>query len=581
MAHIPRHSTVVARILFSLLSSLFGTTAALAELKMETLQITMRDGIRLETDVWRDDSVSQAPVVLIRTPYDRTRQKEAAARWVQAGYVFVAQDCRGTRASEGLLAPYNNEGQDGFDTIEWITRQAWCNGKVGMVGGSYVGAVQWQAAVEHPPGLVVIAPQATWSSFYRNLYLGGAVRLALISGWMAGNTPKPADVTPADLDQALFKLPLSDVDQAIGWPMPWLDAWLTHPLPNGFWTRLDLTEQLPRLQLPVLHVVGYYDFFSRESVDNFVLMNTRATDPDTRARQQLILGPWDHGTIGKAQVAEVDFGPAAALDVASIQQEWFDRFLQQDPAALARPFAPVRYFSMGDNRWVDAQSWPPAGIQNTSWYLHSDGRANTRRGTGRLLPNPPAASQPPDTFRADPGNPVPASPVTPTRPLKAAVWGPVDQAPLEDRDDVLVYTTAPLTEDLAFAGTPEVRLTVSTDTADADWVVKLVDVHPDGRAINLATGLLRARYRNSLLHPELLQPGETFDITVEMGPCAARIPAGHQLRIDICGALFPLFDRNPNTAAGIFGSETAVASEQVHHSPGKLSRLILPLLPAR
>ncbi|MFM8729679.1 MAG: CocE/NonD family hydrolase, partial [Planctomycetaceae bacterium] len=159
----------------------------------------------------------------------------------------------------------------------------------------------------------------------------------------------------------LFKLPLSDVDQAIGWPMPWLDAWLTHPQPNGFWTRLDLTEQLPQLQLPVLHVVGYYDFFSRESVDNFVLMNTRATDPDTRARQQLILGPWDHGTIGKAQVAEVDFGPAAALDVASIQQEWFDRFLQQDPAALARPFAPVRYFSMGDNRWVDAQSWPPAG----------------------------------------------------------------------------------------------------------------------------------------------------------------------------------------------------------------------------
>ena len=279
MAHTPCNSTVVASLLFTLLGTLLVTTPAHAELKVETLQISMRDGIRLATDVYRDDSVPQAPVVLIRTPYDRTRQKDAAARWVQAGYIFVAQDCRGTRGSEGILAPYNNEGQDGFDTIEWVTRQTWCNGKVGMVGGSYVGAVQWQAAVEHPPGLVVIAPQATWSSFYRNLYLGGAVRLALIAGWMAGNTPKPADVTPADLDQALFKLPLSDVDAAIGWPMPWLDAWLTHPQPGGFWSRLDLTEQLPRLQLPVLHVVGYYDFFSRESVDNFVLMSTKATDP--------------------------------------------------------------------------------------------------------------------------------------------------------------------------------------------------------------------------------------------------------------------------------------------------------------
>lgn len=557
------------------------SSTASAELRHETLKVAMRDGVRLATDVYRDDKVPQAPVVLIRTPYDRTRQKEAAERWVKAGYIFVAQDCRGTRESEGVLAPYNNEGQDGFDTIEWVMRQSWCSGRVGMVGGSYVGAVQWQAAVEHPPGLVVIAPQATWSSFYRNLYLGGAVRLALIAGWLAGNTPKPDGVTAADMDQALMKLPLSDVDEAIGWPMPWLDAWLTHPQPGGFWTRVDLTQQLPQLRLPVLHVVGYYDFFSRESVDNFVLMQTLAAHPETRQQQQLILGPWDHGTIGRSQVAEVDFGAAAALDVAAIQQDWFDRFLKLDPATKDKPFSPVRYFSMGDNRWIDAQSWPPPGIRPTSWYLHSDGRANTRRGTGQLLPVPPAASQPPDTFRADPQNPVPASPVTAARPLKAAVWGPVDQSPLEDRNDVLVYSTAPLTEAVVFAGTPVVQLHVSADTVDADWVVKLVDVHPDGRAINLATGLQRARYRRSLLQPELLQPGEVCELTIELGPCAATIPAGHQLRLDICGSLFPLFDRNPNTAEGIFGSGTAIATEQVHHSPGRLSQLILPILPAQ
>lgn len=548
-----------------------------ADVKPETLNVAMRDGVKLATDIYRDDVAQARPVVLMRTPYDRTKQAAFGERWVKAGYVFVAQDCRGTRASEGVLAPYNNEGQDGYDTLEWITRQPWCNGRVGMVGGSYVGAVQWQAAAENPPGLAVIAPQATWSSFYRNLYLGGSVRLALISGWIAGNTPKPAGVTPADMNEALLRLPLSDVDQAIGWPMPWLDGYLTHPEPNGFWTRLDLTQRLPELQLPVLHVVGYYDFFSRESVDNFVIMQQHARDPQTRQQQRLVLGPWDHGTIGKSQVAEVDFGSAAALDVAAIQFDWFDRYLKQDPAAQAKPFPPVLYFSMGDNVWREARQWPPEGVTPTSYYLHSDGKANSRRGTGRLSREAPSGEQPADQFRADPANPVPACPVTATRPVKAAVWGPVDQTPLEDRDDVLVYSSEPLAAPLTFAGNVAAKLHVSADTPDADWVVKLVAVRADGFAQNLAAGILRGRYRQSLLKPELMKPGEVYEITVDLGPCAATIAAGQRLRVDICGSLFPLHDRNPNTAEGIFSSKTAIATEQVHHRSGALSRVILPV----
>ena len=547
----------------------------------ETLGLPMRDGVKLATDVYRDEAAKQAPVVLMRTPYDRTKQKANAERYAAAGYVVVIQDCRGTKASEGVLAPYNNEGQDGYDTIEWITRQTWCSGRVGMMGGSYVGAVQWQAAAENPPGLVAIAPQATWSSFYRNLYLGGAVRLSLISGWIASNTPRSDGVAPADMNVALFKLPLSDIDSAIGWPMPWLDAYLTHPEPTGFWTRLDLTSRLPELQLPVLHVVGYYDFFSRESVDNFVIMQKQARDPATRKQQRLVLGPWDHGTIGKSQVADIHFGPDAALDVAAIQLDWFNRHLKQDPLAIAKPFSPVRYFSMGDNVWRDAQTWPPEGHAETSYYLHSKGKANTRSGDGRLSKVAPTNHEPSDTFRADPSQPVPACPITEARPIKAAVWGPVDQSALEDRNDVLVYSSDPLEEPLTFAGTVSARLSVSTDTPDADWVVKLVDVRPDGVAINLASGILRGRYRNSLLKPELMKPGEVYEITVDLGPCAATIAKGHEFRVDICGALFPLYDRNPNTPEGIFGSKTAIANEQVHHKPGALSRLILPVLSAR
>lgn len=552
-------------------------TQSMAEIKTETISVPMRDGVKLATDSYRDDSITRAPVVLMRTPYDRTKQKGTAERWVKAGYVFVAQDCRGTRASGGVLAPYNNEGQDGFDTIEWLTRQPWCDGRVGMVGGSYVGAVQWQAAVENPPGLAVVAPQATWSSFYRNLYLGGAVRLALISGWLAGNTPKPVGVQPADMNDALMRLPLSDVDEAIGWSIPWLDAYLTHPEPNGFWTRLDLTSRLPELDIPALHVVGFYDFFSRESVDNFRIMQNQARDPSTRKQQRLVLGPWDHGTIGKSQVAEVDFGMAAALDIAAIELDWFERHLKRDVTAQARPFSPVSYFSMGDNVWRDAQTWPPEGFTPTAFFLHSDGKANTRRGDGRLSREMPTSSQPSDAFLADPSQPVPACPVTAGRPIKAAVWGPVDQAALEDRKDVLVYSTKPLAEPLTFAGNLEAKLFVSTDTPDADWVVKVVDVHPDGVVINLSTGILRGRYRNSLLKPELMKAGEVYQITVDLGPCAATIAKGHQLRVDICGSLFPLFDRNPNTAAGITGNKTAVATEQVYHRPGALSRIVLPV----
>ena len=561
----------------TILISLLLTTSAFAEIKNETIAVPMRDGIKLATDVYRDDAVTKAPVILMRTPYDRTKAKGNAERWVKAGYVAVMQDCRGTRASEGVMAPYNNEGQDGYDTLEWITRQPWCSGRVGMMGGSYVGAVQWQAAVENPPGLAAIAPQATWSSFYRNLYLGGSVRLSLISGWIAGNTVKPEGVKPADMSEALMRLPLSEVDEAIGWPMPWLDAFLTHPEPNGFWTRLDLTSRLPELQLPALHVVGYYDFFSRESVDNFMIMQKQARDPKTRQQQRLILGPWDHGSVGKTKTGEVEFGPEATVDTLALQIDWFDRHLKQDPAAQAKPFPPVRYFSMGDNVWRDAQTWPPEGCKATPFYLHSGGKANSRQGNGSLTKEAPTKDQPSDTFRADPANPTPSCPITEARPIKAAVWGPVDQSATEDRGDMLVYTSETMTAPLTLAGNVEAKLHVSTDTPDADWAVKLIDVHPDGFAQNIARGILRGRYRKSLLKPELMHPGQVDEITVDLGPVAATIAKGHQLRVDISGADFPLYDRNPNTAEGITSSKTAIATEQLHHKPGALSRIVLPV----
>lgn len=544
----------------------------------------MRDGIRLATDIYRGGPTESAPVVLVRTPYNKDVHPPGgtAERFARDGYVVVIQDCRGAHASEGVMVPYNNEGQDGFDCIEWIIRQPWCNGRVGMWGASYTGAVQWQAAVEKPPGLVAITPRATWSSFHGNLHLGGAVRLSLIAKWASGRWKRPAGALPLDQidwDGIMLHLPLSEIDNHIGWPIPWLESVLTHPEPNGYWKRLDLKEQLPDLDLPALHVVGYYDFFSRESVANFVLMQNHARNPDVRQQQHLVLGPWDHGDLSKSKVGDVEFGPEASLDVIAASLDWFAHYLKQDAPAQAKAFAPVRYFSMGDNTWREAQTWPPPGFTATSFYLRSDGTANTRRGSGRITRVSPDGDEPPDTFRADPADPTPACPVTAERPLHNAIWGPVDQAPIEDRGDVLVYTSEALREPLTFAGQVEARLHVSANTPDADWAVKLVDVSPDGFAQNLASGILRGRFRESSLAPRPLLPGRVYEISVDLGPVAATIRAGHKMRVDIAGAMFPLYDRNPNTGAGPFDARTAVATEVVYHRVGALSRIILPCKP--
>lgn len=554
-----------------------------AAIEVETVMVPMRDGVKLATDIYRDSATTRAPVVLMRTPYNKAGGKAAAERFAAAGYIAVVQDCRGKFASQGDFVPYNNEGQDGFDAIEWIGKQPWYggtpgDGQIGMWGGSYVGATQWQAAVEHPPGLVTITPTATWTSFYRNLFLGGAMRHALIAKWASGNSPKPAGANvTSDWNRTLAHLPLSEIDDAVGWPIPWLEGMMTHPSPDGYWKRLDLTRDATELKLPIQHVVGYYDFFGRESVFSFVQMQRHAIDEATRKQQQLILGPWDHGTIGKSKVGDLDFGPEANWDATGATLEWFDRFLKRDSKVTAKPLVPVRYFVMGENKWHEAEAWPPAGYQESSFYLHSGGKANTRGGDGKLDRKAPAGDEPTDQFRADPADPAPACPVSESLPLHAAHWAPVEQSAIEDRKDVLVYTSEALTEPLTFAGDARAELFVSADTPDADWVVKLIDVHPDGKAYNLAVGILRGRFHESELEPKPLTPGKVYKMNVDLGPIGAQLAKGHRLRVDICGAYFPLFDRNPNTAEGPFGKTTAISTEALYHTPAKASRIVLPV----
>jgi uncharacterized protein len=338
-----------------------------------TVTVPMRDGVLLATDIYGVEPGQRKPVLLSRTPYDKAGSAKIAAGYVRHGYVVVIQDCRGRYASGGSYTPYNDDRQDGFDTIEWINRQPWSNGRAGMFGGSHLGLVQWLAMAEKAPGLAAIAPAFTASSLYRVAYRNGALRLALISS--AGtrtDPPPPPRKLPADIGYLhyhlpLMHLPLARLEEAYGWSLPWMSSLLAHPAFDGFWRQTSAENEIPSTDLPVQIITGYYDLFHHESVQDFFRVLARKS----KAPAQLILGPWTHGSSNQSQTQDLDFGAQSVMDVQAVNLEWFDRHLKGKN--LKQPL--VRYFSMGENKWRDADAWPPAEAKQTKLYLRAAGTA--------------------------------------------------------------------------------------------------------------------------------------------------------------------------------------------------------------
>ena len=343
-----------------------------------------------------------------------------------------------------------------------------------------------------------------------------------------------------------------------------------HNRPDGFWRRLEATPELEKLEVAAQNIVGYYDLFCVETVQNFQRL------PKT-GRKQLILGPWDHSTLGSRTVAEVDFGPQAKLDVAGENLQWFDRFLK--PTKTSVPFPTVRYFLMGDNLWRTAKDWPPPEAVETNFYLRSAGKANTRSGDGKLTRVAPSGSEPADRLRSDPDRPTPSEAADAPRPSRSTPWRPVDRRSIEDRDDVLVYTAEIQKTPISIAGRISADLWVSVDAPDADWAVKLIDVAADGAARGLAEGILRSSSRDPRKYPALLQPGRRYRLTVDMGHTAATILPGHALRVEVAGSSFPMFDRNLHTGEGPTGTGKQISIQTVYHNSIAASRILLPVLP--
>ena len=566
------------------------------------VSLPMRDGTVLYADVFRPSGDGRFPVLLTRIPYGKHRPKYHAhyldlVRAVSRGYAVVIQDTRGRHLSEGEFYPFRHEVDDGYDTVEWCAAQPWSDGNVGMYGISYHGATQLLCAVGAPPSLKAITPALTSDSYYDSwTYLGGAFQSWFASVWaggdlvenVTGHTPEQEEVL-AELRRWKIDplsmpryLPLKDMPALKGLADFYYD-WLAHPTDDSYWKALSPRERFDKVQVPALHIAGWFDLFLRGNVRAYQGIRQRGATDLARGQQHLLIGPWVHEEFPNAHAGQGAFdreGSGEAIDLQGMMLAWFDRWLKGEHNGVDADPA-VHYFTMGADRWSSAEVWPPPESSSVGYFLRSGGRANTRDGDGALSVEQPSGPGPPDHYVYDPLHPVSTlgGPYALLDPATVPV-GVQEQHPVETREDVLVYTSRPLERGLEVTGDVTLGLWAVTSAADTDWTAKLVDVHPDGRAYNVCEGILRARYRKSLEEPTLIEPGRPYRYQIDLGPTSMYFKAGHRVRLQVSSSNFPAFARNLNMG-GAHHEETGhrVALQTVLHDADHPSRLMLPVMP--
>ncbi len=384
-------------------------------------------------------------------------------------------------------------------------------------------------------------------------------------------------------------LPMLTMDERAGRIIPHWRNSIQHAQLDEFWEPLRYQTKFERIAVPTLHISGWYDDEQVGTPLNYIGMTTRAATPEARASQRLLMGPWGHAVNTISKMGEVDFGPQSLIDLRGEEARWFARWLRTDAsdsgtdatvegsaANGASDDAPVRIFVMGANRWRDEREWPLARTQWTSYYLHSDGQANSRFGDGALATDTPPADAPTDGYRYDPSRPVPFI----TEPTSSQIGGPDDYSAIERRDDVLVYTTPPLAADLEVTGPVRVELYAASSAPDTDFMAKLVDVWPNGFTQRLCDGMTRARFRDGMDRPAPIEPGQVYHYTIDCWNTSQVFRAGHRIGLEIASSAFPKYDRNPNTYAPLGQTtELAVADQIIYHDAARPSAIILPVIP--
>lgn len=534
--------------------------------------VDMRDGVELATDVYVPGSKGPYPTLLVRDPYTNgsAEARQRYARWATAnGYVFVFQSVRGRSDSDGHWYPYFQEINDGGDTIDWIAEQPWSNGKVGMFGTSYLASVQWLAALNAQPELVAIAPAMSPGNYYRDVaYPGGAFSLLSRAGWGMGVAAyRTSAPFPVRWEEEVGHLPLEALGPSLGFNVRHFQDWLDHPTYDAYWQPLDLEARADEMRVPALNIGGWYDVFLRSTIGSYLTMREQALTAEARNGQRLIIGPWPHGWNQSTETGQVDFGADALIDAEGLQLGWFDHWLKGEPLPQ---LAPVRIFVMGENKWRDEQEWPLARTEYRKWYLQAD---------GGFAPTLPTARAKPLSYRYDPSDPVPTLGGNIMRP---ALRGPFDQAPLDERKDVLRFVSAPLDKAMELTGPIQAVLYAASSAPDTDFMAKLMVVKPDGRAINLVDGVLRARFREGFDREVLLDPGKATRFDIDLWATSYRFDAGDRLRVDVSSSNFPRLARNLNTGAEFARTSTMkVAKQTIYLQEGQASHLVLPVIPQR
>jgi len=546
----------------------------------KNVMIPMSDGVKLAADIYRPKAVGKFPVIVTRTPYNKRNPHHkyafAGGLFASQGYAFIVQDVRGKFASEGEYYPYINEGKDGHETFEWAGKQPWSSGKVGTYGFSYWGSTQWLSAPYSSEYLKAMVPIVTSQNLYPRWAYNGIYRFNDVLFWHYGTTCKTErSLKGIDIDKAVRHLPLIEADDAMGIDIPAYNDWIRHPQPDEYWDAIRVSDKVHKMTAPALLIGGWYDYYLESMFNDFKRMLASAGSDEARM-SRIIIGPWTHESVSKFD--DVDFGKSADfMQHIKTMLRWYDYWLKGADNGIVRE-DPVTIFVMGKNEWRTARSWPLPGTTYMQFYLHSGGNANTAGGDGLLNIEPPTV-EPPDEFTYDPANPVPS--IGGTSIYGNAAAGPKDQRVVEERDDVLVYTTRVLEEDIEVTGPVELVLYASSSAVDTDFCAKLVDVYPDGRAINLRTGMLRARYRASLMEPSLLKSGKIYEFEIRVGCTSNVFKKGHRIRLEVSSSYFPEFSRNLNTGAPIgLTSEIVKADQTVYHDSDYPSYLLLPVIPS-
>ena len=585
------HKAATKFLLLLLLTTALSAQTRTADLATQggfeqlNVPVTMRDGVVLRADVIRPAESGKFPTLVYRTPYGKDAARSEYTTFKNAlsrGYAVVVEDVRGRYHSDGEFRPYENEGKDGYDTIEWAAAQPWSNGAVGTFGLSYPGAVQWLAAVENPPHLKAMVPAMTFSTPQNFFYAGGTWDMSWIE-WIwdniapdvrvKNNVPGPrtdddAVVAWREEGPKMLNIVPLDAVESLRRVAPYYFEWLSHPPEDPWWHWCELRDKYARTEAAVLNMSAWYDdnYGPEGATTNYLgLLKTRSAQADQR--NHLLLGPWVHGvdSTGKTRSGEREFAPTAAINYDEVVLRWMDHYLKGIDNGVNRE-KPVRYFVMGLDQWRESDLWPPAA-QETRFFLSAE--EGSRVGLSRSLPHGPTYSE----FQGDPGHPV---------INEYSSSGAHDYRKLADREDVLTFDSEILDHDTEATGPIVERIFAACDCRDFDLWARVLDVAPDGTALNvMSPGLdvLRASYRDPVRGRQLLQPGKVYELRLDQLITSNVFRKGHRIRVQISTSFFPNFSRNLQIGKSeVDSADMKKAAIRVYHSRQYPSQAVLPMI---